>query len=268
MVKNCFRLKSLQLELKSNVSELAMTESLQHLEEIEESLVVVRNRHLISLTFLRSLRLISGKMLYEKKFALFVHSNAALRQLWPLTVRLSNGAAKFFENPELCVEEIERAVGERLPESDVSMNFNGYRRLSCSNRTVALYFELRPGAIRVSWNVSLSDPRRLKGFTLFYAEAQIGENDLEWSYLYVQYDESLSDRPLFATIEVQPYTRYAIYLKTDLTLDSQWHQTRSFIGPLVSDLHFIYSLSSRNYFKFPKCYLKWITKDAKFFIRI
>lgn len=61
MIRNCFRVKSLHIELRYNVSHEALLDSLKHLEEIEEYLVVVRNKHLGSLSFFQKLRSINGK---------------------------------------------------------------------------------------------------------------------------------------------------------------------------------------------------------------
>lgn len=193
LIKNCFRVKSLTIELRYNVTQLALKSSLKHLEEIEETLVIVRNRHLISLDFLAKLRVINGKRLYEKKFALFVHTNEVLRELWQpskmFTIRL--GAVKFFENPELCYNDIEhllRQTQTNRSDSEVSFNFNGYRRLTCSNQTIDLEVKLASASIEVTWNVSITDLRRLKGFILSYSEVPDGftidRNDVDFMHSF------------------------------------------------------------------------------------
>ena len=60
-VKNCASVKHLHIEFNNlNVSHDALKESLQYLEEIEEYLVIVRNRYVKKMSFLQSLRLIKG----------------------------------------------------------------------------------------------------------------------------------------------------------------------------------------------------------------
>ena len=282
-VRNCFRVKQLQIELRSNVTQQALVESLQYLEEISDYLVIVRNKHLKSLSFLRRLRLIKGARLFEKKFALFVHTNELLRELWDYKLnefKIENGTVKFFENPELCYEEIEAFMHETSASSmdaDVSFSFNGYRRLTCSNRTVDLSFRLLPKQVVVSWSVSVADLRRLKGFILSYVEVADGfvfeQNDVdfmhsshkslnavadsvyEWNYVYLQYDEYKMSKVVRASIDVEPFTRYAVYVKADLTMDTQWSNKSSYslsfgADRLISKINYVYSLPAREYFFF------------------
>lgn len=276
-IKNCFRVKSLHIELRSNVTQQALIESLQYLEEIDEYLVIVRNKHLNSLNFFKNLRQINGKNLYEKKFALFVHTNEVLRELWnyeTTSLKINNGTVKFFENPELCYQDIERFLSTcklNFSDSEISFNFNGYRRLTCSNQTIDLKFSLMSKIITVNWNVTVSDLRRLKGYILSFTEVPddyfIDQNDVdfmhsfktsatdslfEWNYLYHQYDESIdASRSITVNIEVEPFTRYAIYVKADLTIDSHLsnigHYSSFALDKVISQINYVYSLPARNY---------------------
>ena len=191
---------------------------------------------------------------------------------------------KFFENPQLCYEDIEQflksAQVNETDNSEVSFNFNGYRRLTCSNQTIELKFELLPDAILVEWNVTVSDLRRLKGFTVSYAqviedffisqdesdlshsyEASLANQGLiEWNHLYAEFNEhdeasTLQKRKkLFQVrIDVAPFIKYAVYVKADLTLDSQWGEKGMYASiakdKLISQINYIYSLPARKYFK-------------------
>jgi len=281
LIKNCYRVKSLHIELRSNITQQSLTDSLQYLEEIQDFLVIVRNKNLNSLNFFKSLRLIRGHNLYEKKFSLFVHTNEILRELWEFdktNFKINNGTVKFFENPELCYQDIEyflNACNLNFSDSEISFNFNGYRRLTCSNQTIDLTFELMPKSIIVNWNVTISDLRRLKGYILSYTEVPDGlyidQNDIdfmhsykttttdsyyEWNYLYIQYDESIDiDRNVKTTIEVEPFTRYAIFVKADLTIDSHLsnvgHYSSFALDRVISQINYVYSMQARklhNYF--------------------
>lgn len=216
--------------------------------------------------------------LYEKKFALFVHTNSALRELLinnePFEIK--QGAVKFFENPELCYSDIETFLHDvgstTIKDSEVSFNFNGYRRFTCSNQTIDLEIKLISRLIQVTWNVTISDLRRLKGFIVSYAEIPdgftINQNDIdfmqsyrsiisdsnsfiEWNYLYAEYNEDVKGKRFTVRINAEPFTRYAIYVKADLTHDSRWETNkelfRSSIGfdKVISTIQYVYSLPAR-----------------------
>lgn len=276
-IKFCVRIKSLQIQLRVNISQKDLTNSLQYLEEIDDFLVVIRNKYLVSLDFFKKLRAIRGVNLYEKRFALFVHTNEALKDLWNYAenkFRLLNGTVKFFENPYLCYENILNLINlSNISSSDaeVSFNFNGYRRLTCSNRTIELSFDLKPMKIAVKWNITITDLRRLKGFNLFYVEAPSGSiiqsNDIdfisssslpvgayqEWHQVYFQYDElvtgpSAKSREVKLEIDVKPFTRYAIYVKADITMDTNWNRVSSFeLDRLISRINYVYSMPASKY---------------------
>jgi hypothetical protein len=263
--------------MRSNVTQQALTESLQYLEEIDEYLVIVRNKHLNSLSFFKNLRTINGRNLYERKFSLFVHTNEKLRELWYYEqnkLKINNGTVKFFENPELCYQDIESFLSLcklNFSDNEISYNFNGYRRLTCSNQTIDLKFDLGAKNIIVSWNVSISDLRRLKGYILSYTEVPndylIDQNDIdfmhsfkmssnsydslfEWNYLYLQYDESIDSNKLVKmNIEVEPFTRYAVYVKADLTIDSHLSNIERYssfaLDKIISQINYVYSLPAR-----------------------
>ena len=214
--------------------------------------------------------------LYEKKFALFVHTNNVLRELFGATTnnkrepfRIKQGAVKFFENPELCYNDIETFLegsGSSVADSEVSFNFNGYRRFTCSNQTIDLEIELISGSIEVSWNVSISDLRRLKGFIVSYAETPddflINQNDIdykaldsdsfiEWSHLYSEFDEDAKKKYVTVRISAEPFTRYAIYVKADITHDSRWETGSNYfrssirLDKVISTIYYVYSLPAR-----------------------
>jgi hypothetical protein len=296
-IRNCFRVARLHIELRSSIFQQRLVDALQYLEVIDDYLIVVRNRHLNSLSFLKSLHLIKGNSLYEKKFALFVHTNDMLRELWSSAKNLIilNGTVKFFENPQLCYEDILRFLyASKLSplayapfastathwlndDIEVSFNFNGYKRLTCSNQTMPLSFTFEPNIINVYWNLSVADLRRIKGFALSYIKAPEGvffnQNDIdlthsalehrqyspfvddEWNYSYLQYDESTMNRALNASIVVEPFTRYAIYVKLDLTMQYRSDNKTlrldslslaSFTDQLISSIYYVYSMPSSN----------------------
>ncbi|CAF0885729.1 unnamed protein product [Brachionus calyciflorus] len=265
-VKNCHKVKSLIIELEVDLGSSFLAEYLKYLEEIEDFLIITRNSYLTSLKFLKRLRKIHGKSLFENKYSIFVHTNPKLRDLWPeienKKFQISYGSVKFFENPDLCFQIIENFLLNsnlsNIHESDVSFNFNGYRRLTCSNRTIELKFELKRNFIKVLWNVTISDLRRLKGFNIFYK--QVAENYLEydisdsfdqsdWMHLYVEFNEKNSKD--FVSIEIEnleAFTKYAIYVKADLMINSNWLINSKYstqFDRIISAINYVQTLPSQ-----------------------
>lgn len=198
---------------------------------------------------------------------------------------------KFFENPHLCFGEIQNFMlntlknRTHLKEAEVSFNFNGYNRLTCSNKTIDLDFKLDKYKMSIVWNVTFSDLRRLKGFILSYIRVptnnfSFDHYDLEffhsstvsfssykslksvyfnmiyeWNYLYIQFDEILLRKhsSYRATIDVEPFTRYAVYLKADLAYDDafDWNFNESSlfansfkIDKMISKIYYVHSLAA------------------------
>ena len=70
-----------------------------------------------------------------------------------------------------------------------------------------------------------------------------------------------------AKIDVEPFTRYALYVKADLTLDYNWANMDSYnrinrslltfeTDKLTSQIHYVYSLPSSINLKFFEIFLK------------
>lgn len=138
-IRNCVRVKRLIVEIQSPLPSGGndWESSLAYLEEIDDYLLITRNRYLTSLKFFSRLRLVRGLDLFEKKYALFVHTNPRLRNLWPFHLdglRVDRGGIKFFENPQLCFQLAEKLVMNVLSTSnhrqdidvELSYNYNGF----------------------------------------------------------------------------------------------------------------------------------------------
>lgn len=254
--RNCYRIKRLVIQLESSANEKLLHESLKYLEEIDEYLLVTRNKLLGSLGFLSRLRVIRGNALYEKRYALFIHTNAKLKVLWHHNVNSSshlvilNGSVKFFENPSLCYHDIQSFLASNRVEShlvEVSFNFNGYKRLMCpSERKIQLKIEFWPRQIVVRWNITIVDLRRLNGYVLYYketdSETTASELDDEWNSLFVEYDETASLRHMNAWLDVEPFTKYSLFVKADLNMDMNVSYQ---YDRLISDVHHVYSLPAQ-----------------------
>lgn len=144
-IRNCVRVKRLTIEIEtSSVSLADLSSALAYLEHIDDYLLVTRNRFLTSLEFLARLKSIGGEELFERKYALFVHTNLKLRSLWTLDdgLVIAFGGVKFFENPRLCYQHAEKFVMGVLKASqrddldvELSYSYNGFVDLilSCYN---------------------------------------------------------------------------------------------------------------------------------------
>ena len=192
------RLRRLHIELGSqrDVSETLLAARLQHVRVVDEQVTVVGNRHLRSLAFLASLRRIEG---HQQRFALVVHSNRALGELWPANnLTIVSGAVNFYANPHLCYAHIEQFVARSLQPNQTSSNgsssddsrfdaelassLNGQRRRSyCQSSSGGgnrrwIELEVAGGerdsrTLVARWRVDMmaTDVRRLRGFVLAYA---------------------------------------------------------------------------------------------------
>lgn len=272
-IRNCVRIKQLIIDLNTKISYQLLEDSFKYLEEIDNYLLVVNNNYLTTLKFFQNLRIIHGLVLYDQKYALLLHKNDLLRNLWDYKTNkftITNGGIKFFENPEFCLNDINEFVkylNKSSLDMDISAQFNGYKRLTCSNSKLELNITIGPNNyINVTWPVIFSDTRRLKGFLLSYIEAPgnltYDPNDIstvssgysavnnlnDWLTVYIQHNEMqarLDKYIISEIITVKPYTRYAIYVKADITFASQFDNRSmhtSFENDrVISDIYYVYS---------------------------
>jgi hypothetical protein len=203
--------------------------------------------------------------------------------------KIQHGIIKFFENPHLCFWEIQSFMfkttknlnknSNLILSDEVSFDFNGYRRFTCSNNTIDLKFKSTKHKLSISWNATFSDLRILKGFILFhtqvpfnisfdqydmellhssaisisyYKSLKSADNFYEWDYEYIQFDELLFKKNNLykAIIDVKPFSRYAIYLKADLSLN--YNGSSLYFNSLISDkiiskIHYVFSLPASKF---------------------
>jgi insulin-like growth factor 1 receptor len=265
LVKDCYKIKSLRIELRSNVTEEQLELSLKYLKEITNYLLILQNKYLISLGFFESLKRINGDELYDKKYSLVVNNNEKLKELWwkePLIIE--KGSVKFFENPLLCLETIEQFLKVNSFQTVNSINLNGYQRLTCSNKTIELKFKKfidNPRLIHLSWNITMADTRRLKGFIVSYTKMsnsntiynlndQIDFDSFEstWQHLYIQQQNSTKE--VEVEISLEPFTHYAFYVKADVTFKPYYNNSyySTFKNDrVVSDINYILTNPARNF---------------------
>lgn len=222
---------------RSVVSEL--DKFLSKIEVIDGHLKISRSDPLLSLRFLKSLRLIRGlnkieggkyanKSDFEPSFTLSENDN--LQELFAenQTVTIHNGLLNFHMNPRLCFSRIERVLKGYVPPLNTSVyqalfeKSNGDRgacNVQIFNATLISYDSTMAW---ISWNASnvyYQDERALLGFVVQYRAAPYQNVTLfdgrdacgfdGWE----NNDVSVEDSGFLFTY-LQPATQYAFYVKT------------------------------------------------------
>ncbi|KOC66875.1 Insulin-like receptor [Habropoda laboriosa] len=234
---------SLEIQIrggKNIVKELEV--SLSTIEEIDGYLKIVRSFPLISLNFLKNLRVIRGNDTNNSEYSLHVLDNQNLQELWDwnmhknIQILSQNGPGKIFFhlNPKLCLYKIEllREKVGLLPftDYDVAPNSNG-DKVACNVTELKTRVGTKSsvGAV-IEWEPFIHhDARSLLGYVVYFIEAP-NKN-------VTMYDGrdacggdgwKVDDVPAATNMtsmkeknvqshylsQLKPYTQYAYYVKT------------------------------------------------------
>ncbi|XP_015220966.1 insulin receptor b isoform X1 [Lepisosteus oculatus] len=221
--------------------------NLGQLEEITGYLKIRRSYALVSLSFLRKLKLIRGEVLESGNFSFYALDNQNLRQLWDWSkhnMTILQGRMFFHFNSKLCMSEIrkmEEVTGTkgRDIKNDISMKTNG-DQASCETQ-VLKFTQIRTlsDKIIIKWEPFWPpDYRDLLGFMVLYKEApyrNVTEFDGQdacgsnsWVIADVDPPPRASDgrdqvEPGHLIHPLKPWTQYAIFVKTLLSASDE-HQ--------------------------------------------
>ncbi|CAL8254318.1 unnamed protein product [Merluccius merluccius] len=221
--------------------------NLGQLEEITGYLMIRRAYALVSLSFLRKLRLIRGEQLEGDNFSFYALDNQNLRQLWDWSkhnLTIMRGRTFFHYNSKLCMTEIRKmeeitGTKDRNLEKDIALRTNG-DQASCENQ-VLKFTTMRTlsDKIMVRWEPFWpQDYRDLLGFMVYYKEApyrnvtEFDGHDACGSNSWVIADVEPPDRasenkdpqdPGLLINLLKPWTQYAIMVKTQLSASDE-HQ--------------------------------------------
>ncbi|KAL4608045.1 insulin receptor-like [Arapaima gigas] len=227
--------------------------NLGQLEEITGFLMVRRSYALISLSFLRKLRIIRGEEQEIGNYSFYALDNQNLRQLWDWSkhnLTILQGRMFFHYNSKLCMSEIrkmEEVTGtrDRQTKNDIAQKTNG-DQASCDNQ-VLKFTQVRTMSdkVLIKWQPFWPpDFRDLLGFMVLYKEApyqNVTEFDGQdacgsnsWVIADVDpppraTDSKEQQEPGHLIHPLKPWTQYAIFVKTLLSAsdDHQVHGAKS-----------------------------------------
>lgn len=249
-LRGCTHIRgSLEIQIrggKNIVKELE--ESLSMIEEIDGYLKIVRSFPLISLNFLKNLRIIRGYELDNGRYSLAVFDNQNLQELWDwsthpgISILSRDDRAKIFFhfNPKLCLSKIEtlreKAKLDEFTDLDVAPNSNG-DKVACNVTELKTKVNKKTakGAI-IEWEAFMHhDTRSLLGYVVYFIEApnknvtmydgrdacggdgwRVEDVSAE-SATPQSYNGTEIQGPLYLThilTLLKPYTQYAYYVKT------------------------------------------------------
>ncbi|XP_075217094.1 insulin-like receptor [Lycorma delicatula] len=236
-LRGCTYIKSsLEIQIRggSNVVK-ELEENLNMIEEINGYLKIVRSFPIVSLNFLKKLRIIHGNFLENNKNALVVLDNQNLVELWDFETRnisleIRNGKLFFHFNPKLCIYKIEslRKHANLLPfsEMEVASNSNGDKVACTISELEARVTKKHSCGALIEWNqFEHYDSRTLLSYVLFYIEAPYQNVTLYdgrdacgkdgWLVDDVPLQDTPKNEPLRHILtRLKPYTQYAFYVKT------------------------------------------------------
>lgn len=241
-VRGCTIIRgALEIQIRGGVNVVKeLEENLNTIEEIDDYLKIVRSFPIVSLNFLRNLRVIHGYKLESSRSALIVLDNQNLVELWDWKTRknefrIDQGRLFFHFNPKLCLSEIDKlkrvaGLGD-YTEHEVASSSNG-DKVACNIKELKVsVYKKNSIAALIRWNqFEHYDSRTLLGYVVYSIEAPYqnvtmydGRDACGGDGWQVD-DVSASENPAAKDGEKQeinhiltrlkPYTQYAFYVKT------------------------------------------------------
>ncbi|EFX63421.1 putative insulin receptor [Daphnia pulex] len=222
--------------------------SLGSIEVIKGVLKITRSFPILSLSFFKSLRTITGKpetihssgsKNFDDEYALTVQDNQNLQQLWPKTQNLTIHKKMLFHfNPKLCLNLIEELVNSstvpgtlafKHSDVDISPWSNG-DKATCDEQVLNVTIVNKSSVgMLLSWDnfrAMLDDKRQLLGYIISYIEAPYanvsyydgrdacGGDGWRVNNVAANLDADSDENHMHLITNLQPYTQYAIYVQT------------------------------------------------------
>lgn len=207
--------------------------NLDMIEEIRDYLKVTRSNQLISLNFLKKLRIIHGKALDRTYYSLIVLDNQNLQLLWDWssqpsnrTLTLNNGRVFFHINPKLCISRIgelkKHTNIKEWSDHDVSPHTNGDRAACDVHKINATLSKVGNKFAVINWSLQFEaviyDKRSLLGYVVYYREAPFQNVTLYDGRDACKGDVwKMVDAEVGVDVQIiahlKPFTQYAVYVK-------------------------------------------------------
>lgn len=226
-----------------------LTEAFGMIEEITEYLKVTHSFPITNLGFFKNLRVIRGEKFDINNASLVVLDNPNLSDLFPegQQIEILTGRLFFHYNPKLCVSKIVqlgKMVGiTNFTDVEVQSESNG-EKVACDidniNVSVKSYGS---NYADLEWDVYRPvDGQRLLSYLLHYLETEKDIVNFEgnacgnntWQIIDVEIPESPGPKIDRVLLDLKPYTRYAVYVKTLLA------RTRNSLTSLTGQSRIIY----------------------------
>ncbi|XP_055620712.1 insulin-like receptor isoform X2 [Toxorhynchites rutilus septentrionalis] len=225
---------SLEIQLRSGsgsgeniVKELE--KFLSSITEIKGYLKIVRSYPLLSLGFMKKLRIIHGTRAKISNSSLYIVENQNLQELFDHNVTIADGKLFFYNNPMLCVNKIKdlRKVNPKIEiDNEAQLAANNGDRAACEItelQTAIKSISSETAIIQWAPFTQLADSRQLLGYVLYYIDAPFQNvtffdgrdacNTEGWKLDDISEfkPENWSSKIL---TQLKPYTQYAFYVKT------------------------------------------------------
>ncbi|XP_078480098.1 insulin-like growth factor 1 receptor isoform X1 [Lampetra fluviatilis] len=197
---------------------------------------IKRSSALVTLAFLKNLRIIRGDMLDEGNYSFYVLDNQNLQQLWDWTkhnLTVLRGKLYFAFNHKLCMSEIYRmevvtGTYGRQSRTDLNPKENG-DRTSCESKFLRFTGnETSSDKIKLEWDHTWPKyDRDLLSYTVYYKEApfkNVSEFDQQdacgsnsWTARDLEFRAGLNPQemsnPSIILLSLKPWTQYAIFVR-------------------------------------------------------
>ncbi|XP_056401019.1 insulin receptor-related protein [Hyla sarda] len=205
--------------------------SLGLIETITGFLKIKHSFALVSLSFLKNLKLIRGDAMVDGNYTLYVLDNLNLQQLWDPnheSLSIPTGKLYFAFNPKLCLSEIyhtEDLTGTkgRQNKADINPRTNG-DRASCKTETLKFVTNMTESdRIFLKWQRYKPDKTDLMSFVVLYKESPfqniteyLGQDACganSWNVVDVELPWNTEQEPSITLLNLKPWTQYAIYVR-------------------------------------------------------
>ncbi|KAF2901796.1 hypothetical protein ILUMI_04392 [Ignelater luminosus] len=201
-----------------------LSKSLGNIREIQGYLKIHKMNALMSLDFLRNLKIIKGERLVGDKYALVITDNSNLHKLWTpdnFTLKIEKGHVYCHYNPQLCLSETERLVNlariSNYSALDISPYSNGDRK-NCKEINITVLFEnITETSVYVKWDEKVSDSSDdIIGYTLHYSPDPFGNMTEVYEQTecsYTSWNSVFVTRNSLKIYSLGPHTQYVCYIE-------------------------------------------------------